>query len=140
MIKSQQDSYLDITLKELDKEDPDYKLLKKLSDHMHVSLANKGAEGIGIFRESFTDVYVGGYYVSESGSGLFQGLRKIVEGVPQEIRPTLVGEIVILRGNGVTELVPPKGWKIINDSDIQSKYNVGTSPNWKVAAIEYIGV
>lgn len=140
MIKEVQNTFLEITFKEIDREDPDFKLFKKISDYIHVSLVNPGAEGVGIFRESFTDVYTGGYFVKETGSGVFQGLFKIVEGVPIEIRPSLTNEVVIVKGSGITPLTPPKGWKIIDDTDIQSKYNIGTSPNWKVAAIEYIGV
>ena len=56
------------------------------------------------------------------------------------LRPSLPGEIVLIRGSGVTVLTPPKGWQIISDNEIQIKYNLGTSPNWKIAAIEYIGV
>lgn len=135
-----QDSFLELTLKDLDKNDPDYALMKKILDKIHVSLKNPGVDGVGIFRESFNDVFSGGYYVSESGSGIFQNMVKIVEGVPVPIRPALIGEIALIRGSGATELVAPQGWRIIADTLVQSRYNIGTSPNWEVAAIEYIGV
>lgn len=140
MTNGVQDSFIQITLKDVDKNDCDYKILQKFLDNIHVTLVNPGADGVGIFRESFTDIYTGGYYVKESGSGQFQGLVKITEGVPVSIRPTLLGEIALIRGTGATELIPPKGWRIIADNEVQNRYNIGTSPNWKVAAIEYIGV
>jgi len=135
-----QDSFIQLTFKDLDKTDCDYKILRKFLDKIHVTLLNSGVDGVGIFRESFTDIYTGGYYIKESGSGVFQGLFKVVEGVPVAIKPSFQGEITLIRGSGSTELIPPPGWIIIADSDIQSRYNIGTSPNWKVAAIEYIGV
>lgn len=140
MNRERQDSFIELTLTDVDKDDVDYKILQKLANSIHISLVNKGAEGVGIFRESFSDIYTGGYYVKENGSGTFQGLFKVDEGVPISIRPALVGEIALLRGSGTLALIPPKGWQIISDIDIQSRYNIGASPNWKVVAIEYIGV
>ena len=65
-MSSNQDSYLEITIKDVDKDDKDYDLVTKVAEHLHVSLVNKGAEGVGIFRESFSDIFTGGYYVKEN--------------------------------------------------------------------------
>ena len=136
------DSFIRVSLKEIEKTDPFYETLQKLVNHIQISVVNVGAaeSGIAVVREDFLDAFVGTYAIREDGSGKTIGLFKNVDGILRPIRFPLPGEIALLRGGEVAELVPPAGWRIVEDEDIQRRYNIGASPNWKVAAIEYIGI
>lgn len=136
------DSFIRVSLKEISVDDPFYPTLQKLAAHLQVSFVNMGASenGISITREEFVDAFVGTYTIREDGSGKTIGLFKNVEGILRPLSFALPGEIRLLRGGEIGELIPPAGWRIVPDEDIQRRYNIGTSPNWKVAAIEYIGI
>lgn len=138
-MKESQTTFIEL-LGSLPKDDPDYALFSKFLSHINATIANEGTHGVMVYREGFTDVYSGEYYMSENGGRIFQGMRKIVDGKPEQVRPALIGEMAILLGSGVTELKPPKGWQIIDDSDIQNRYNIGNPPFWKAVAIKYIGI
>lgn len=134
------DNFLEVALKELSKDDPHYDILRKLIGHLHITLKNPGAEGVGVFRESFLDTVIGSYGIRENGSGTTLGLYKRVDNQLLPITLPLPGEMRLMKGDGATELTPPLGWRIVDDGMIQRKYNIGTSPKWNVAAIEYIGI
>ena len=135
------DSFLELTIKELSKDDPFYDVLEKVVSHLQISFLNGGSEsGISIVREGFNDSFVGTYSIREDGSGKTIGLFKNIEGQAIPISLPLPGEIRLVRGSGIGELIPPRGWLLVTDETIIRKYNIGTSPNWNVAAIEYIGV
>lgn len=136
------DSFIRLSLKEISPDDAFYPTLQKILDHVQISFVNLGASenGIAIVREEFLDAFVGSYALKETGSGLTVGLFKNVEGVLVPISFALPGEIRLLQGGEVGELIPPRGWEIVQDEEIQHRFNLGTSPNWKVAAIRYIGI
>lgn len=136
------DSFIRVSLKEISVEDAFYPTLQKVVEHLQISFVNLGASenGIAVTREEFLDAFVGTYTIREDGSGKTIGLFKNVEGILRPLSFPLPGEIRLLRGGEIGELVPPAGWRIVADEDIQRRYNLGVSPNWKVAAIEYLGI
>lgn len=135
------DSFIQLSLKELSEDDPCADILQKLVDSLQVSLLNPGAAaGVSICNESFLDSFVGSYCIREDGSGNTIGLFKRINNQLRQIALPLRGEIKIIKGSGIGPVTVPIGWQLITDSEIQSKYNIGTSPNWKAAAIEYIGI
>lgn len=136
------DSFIRLSLKEISTDDEFYTVLEKIVNHLQISFVNLGASenGISITREEFLDSFVGTYTIKETGSGLTVGLFKNVEGVLIPVSFVLPGEIRLLQGGETGELIPPKGWEIVDDEEIQHRYNIGTSPNWKVAAIRYTGI
>lgn len=141
MVLETNDSFVEVSLKEVDKTDPFYDYLQKVADHINITLKNPGAaSGISVIRDNFTDTFVGPYAIKENGSGITQGLFKDVGGVLVQIALPLLGEIKIIKSGGIGPAVAPDGWQIVQDAQIQSRYNVGTAPNWKAFAIEYIGI
>lgn len=133
--------YLKLIIHELSPEDCDYDIIRKIASRLEVlDSSPTPADGITIHREGFSDISVGSYFIQEDGSGNTLGLSKKVDGALYPITFPLPGEIRMVKGSGIGPVTPPKGWKLVSDSEIQSKYNVGISPNWKVAAIEYIGI
>lgn len=135
------DSFIVFSLKEPAKDDICYDLLQKLIDYLQASLANPGAaNGVGVFREGLVDSFVLPYGIGENGSGKTIGLFKSVNGEMVQIRLPFPGEIALAQGSGVGPLEPPPGWSIITDADIVARYNLGSSPNWKVAAVKYTGI
>lgn len=136
-----QDSFVEITIIGLPKDDCAYEVLKKVADHLSITLKNPGANaGIAILRDSFVDAFVGSYAIKENGAGITIGLFKNVDGNLKPISLSLPGEIKLLKGSGIGPLVPPDGWRIVADTTVQAKYNLGVSPNWEVAAVEYFGI
>lgn len=141
MVLDTNDSFIETSIKEIDKTDPFYDTLQKVADHLQLTLKNPGAaSGISVIRDNFTDTFVGPYAIKESGSGETQGLFKDVEGILVQVTLPLLGEIKIIKGSGIGPFKAPPGWQIVQDIQIQSRYNVGTAPNWKAAAVEYIGI
>lgn len=136
------DSFIRVSLKEISVEDPFYETLQKLVDHLQISLVNVGSSdnGISIIREEFVDAFVGSYAIKENGSGITVGLFKNTEGNLVPISFSLPNEIKLVQGSEIGEFVPPKGWKISEDPDILRRYAIGTSPNYKVAPIVYVGI
>lgn len=136
------DSFYQIRIDEkLSKDDCDYDLLMKLADLLHVSAKNDGSSAaITVCVEGQEDLEVGEYCILQDGRGNDLGLFKNVDNNLEPVRFGLPKEIVLLRGDGISSLKIPEGWRLVEDDSIQSQYNVGTSPNWEVAAIEYVGL
>lgn len=135
------DTFIEVTLKEVSKDDQFYDMLQAVANHLQFSLTNSGVSaGIGIAREGFQDANISGYYLLENGNGQLVGLFKTVDGVAKQISPPLPNEIRFVKGTGATELFAPPGWKIDPDPEIQRRFNIGSSPNWIVAALVYIGI
>lgn len=137
---SHNDTYIEVSVNELSADDPLKEVLERVAANLIVTLKNPGAEGLGVCREAFLDTAVGAYCVRESGSGVTLGLFKRVDNQLTQITLPLPGEVKLMKGDGATQLSPPSGWRIVADEMIQRKYNLGTSPNWILAAIEYVGI
>lgn len=136
-----QESILQLTVKEIYRDRKGFDILQKLANHLKIEVdSNKLSGVVQITREGFLDEFFGRYAVKETGSGQMIGLVKSVSGVMKFISPGLPNEIRILVGQKGVEMVPPKGWEIIDDVDIQNRYNIGNSPNWLTAAIRYVGI
>ena len=135
------DSFVEVSLKEVSKESCYFDVLEKVRDHLQITLVNPGATaGVGILRSSLVDTPVGAYFIQENGAGITIGLFKNVDGIPIQIKLPLPGEITIIKNQSNGAFVPPKGWILVTDTEAQSKYNVGASPNWKFAAVQYVGI
>lgn len=134
------DSFLQLTIKEIETDDPFYDTLQKIRDHLQISFTNPGAGGLVITREGFNDAFVGTYTIRETGSGALIGAFKAVGDSLVPITFSLPNEIRIVEGSGTGEFQPPAGWEIHPDEQVQNKYNIGTSPNWLFAAVRYIGI
>lgn len=146
MSLEQNDNIVEVGLKEVSKDDCFYDILQKVKDHIQIRIKGAASRfGVGVCFGSFTDNFFDRYCIKENGSGVTEGLFKLVDGKPVQVTlplpNTLNGrEIRLWYGDGNSELVPPPGWRLVDDDDIRSKLNLGTSPNWKVAAIEYVGI
>lgn len=135
-----QDSFITFSLEELSKDDCAYEILNKLVSHLRATLSNPGASaGISILRDAFIDAFVGSYAIKENGAGITIGMFKMVDGDLISYRPALPNEVAFVKGSGIGPLVIPEGWRLVTDEEIQAK-NIGVSPNWKLAAIEYVGI
>ena len=135
------DSILKLTVKEVYRGRPFFDLLQKVANHVVVEVVEDEIPGaIKIIREGFLAELGSRYAIKETGSGLLIGLFKSNNGVMKFISPGLPSEIRILVGQKGVEMVPPKGWEIVGDADIQARYNSGNSPNWIAAAIRYVGI
>lgn len=140
------DNLTEVVLVEVSKDDCFYDVLQKVAKHIQIRLKGAAARmGIGVWFGSFTGNLVDRYYVKENGSGITEGLFKIVDGQPVPILLPLASsgqgeQGVLWFGDGTSELVPPPGWEIVTDSEIRNKYFLGTGPNWKVAVIRYVGI
>lgn len=136
-----EESILTVTVKEMYRDRTGFDLIQKLANHLKIEVDLNQLSGVvQITREGFLDEFFGRYALKENGSGALIGLIKSVNGVMRPISPGIPNEIRILEGEAGVELVPPKGWEIIDDVAIQSRYNIGNSPNWRIAAIRYIGI
>lgn len=134
-------SYFKLAVKELDKDDCHYELLQKIATYLTPVADNQSAEpAIVVATDSFQDIVVNDYIIREDGNGKTIGLFKRVEGRWEQITFPLPNEIRLVKGSGIGELVPPLGWKIVDDPNIINRYNIGTTPNYEVAAIVYTGV
>lgn len=136
-----EDSVLKLTLKETRRGDDINDLLQKFANHVKLEVVLDAMPGaVQVTREGFVEEFFGKYAIKETGSGLLVGLFKSVGGVMKPISPGIINEIRILQGQKGIEMIPPKGWEIIDDVDIQARYNVGMSPNFVAVAIRYIGI
>ena len=136
------DTFVEIILKEdyTDTDDEYTDLLKAVIERIQLKTSNLGEGVIRVCRGDFTDTFVGPYCIRENKSGVTQGLYKLVDGSLKQITLPLRGEMKLIKGSGVGPPTIPDGWKLITDTQITNKYNIGVSPNWIVAAIEYEGV
>lgn len=134
-------SFIKLVLKEAAKEDCDYEILRKLADYLQILEDNSApTAAITITTEGFIDIDVGAYTIREDGNGNTIGLFKKVDGRLEQITFPLKHEVKLIKGSGTGELTPPKGWRFVDDAAIINKYNIGVAPNYKLAAIEYIGI
>lgn len=135
------DSFVQVTVKELSKDDCDYDIINKLADHLNVTIKNDGSNGaISICREGFTDTFTGSYCIRENGDGTTVGLFKLVNNKYEQVKFALPGELALAKGSGIGPIEVPSGWRLVQDESLQRKYNIGAAPNWEVAVIEYIGI
>lgn len=132
---------LRLVARELSPDDKYYDLLRTVVSRVVIEdTSTVPTDGIAIYREGYNDISIGSYFVREDGSGRTLGLYKKVDGQLLPLSFPLPGELKIIKGSGIGPLVPPQGWKIVDDQILQSKYNTGVSPNWSSAVIEYVGI
>jgi len=140
------ENLVEVGLKEVDKNDCSYVILKKVADHLQIRLKGALARfGVGVCFGDFTNNSLDRYCIKENGGGVTEGLFKLVDGKPTQIGLPLPStsngsEMRLIFGDGNSILVAPPGWEIVTDDEIQRKVFLGTSPNWKVAGVKYVGI
>lgn len=132
---------LKLIIKEVYPGEENFDELQKVANHVRIGIPeNTSLNQIGVIREGFVKDGTIRYSLKETGSGIFLGLFKNVNGVSKQISPTLPNEIKLLEGDKTIEIEPPAGWEFVTDEDVQSRYNIGSSPRWIAAAIRYRGI
>lgn len=140
------ENIVEVGLKEVDKDDCSYAILRKVADHLQIRLKGAFARlSVGVCFGSFTENSLDRYCIKENGGGVTEGLFKLVDGKPTQIGLPLPSssngtEMRLIFGDGTSILVAPPGWEIVTDEEIQRKVFLGTGPNWKVAAVKYVGI
>lgn len=144
MSLEENDSFVELTLDEVEKEHCYYDVLNFFIDHVAIRLKGAISSGIGVCVGNFTGNFTGRYCVKENGSGQTEGLFKLIDGKPVPITLPLTyngnTEFKLWPGDGVTEIDPPPGWQLVTNDKLIRKYNCGNAPTWDLALIEYVGI
>lgn len=133
------DTFIQVTLKESSEDDCLNDILNGVVDRLQFSLVTPGSPGIAICRGDVTDTFVEDYCIRENGSGTTVGLFKRINGRLEQVKLAIPGELALIQGSGLSKIDVPVGWTLVEDENLQQKYNIGSSPNWEVALIKYIG-
>lgn len=136
------DTFVELIIKDPNSlsNDPYADVVQAVVDRVQLKTSNLGEGVVRVCRGDYTDVFVGPYCIREDASGNTIGLFKLVDDRLEQIGLAFKNEFRLITGSGVDAPSVPKGWELVTDSQIVNKYNIGTPPNWIVAAIKYVGI